>query len=201
MKEMNCADFEILLADHIDGNLRADRKSAFARHRETCAGCGALTADVEVAMDFMERAAEPEMPPVVLSKILQATNSGWELSLRGKGLRGWIHRTFAPILQPRFVLGAVFTMISATMLTQCSGGGKKSLTAADLDPVRLVSTLENRAQRVYDRALKSYESMKLVYEVKSQLTDWAEQRKEEEEAAADAAANSKQLPPVQEDGR
>ena len=201
MKEMNCADFEIFLADHIDGVLPSQQKSAFARHRETCPGCSVLAADVEAAVGFMERATQPEMPPVLLSKILQATNSGWELSLRGKGFRGWFNRTFAPVLQPRFVLGAVFTMISATMLTQCAGGAKKSLTAADLDPVRLVSTLENRTQRVYDRALKSYESMKLVYEVKSQLTDWSEQRKEEEEAAADAAANSKQLPPAKADGK
>lgn len=193
MTELNCAEFEILLADHIDGVLPPGRQDAFVQHRETCVGCAGLAADVESAVGFMERASEPEMPPVLVAKILQATNSGWELSLRGKGVRGWINRTFAPVLQPRFVLGAVFTMISATMLTQCAGGPRKTLTAADLDPVRVVSALENRTQRIYDRALKSYESMKLVYEVKSQLTEWSEQRKDEEEAAADALANSKKL--------
>ena len=193
MKEMNCAEFEILLADSIDGVLPVIEQGAFARHREMCTACAALADDAESAVAFMSRAAEVEMPPVLMTKILHATNSGWELSLRGKGLRGWINRTFAPVLQPRFVLGAMFTMISATMLTQCAGVSKKTLTAADMDPVRLVSSLDNRTQRIWDRAVKSYESMRLVYEVKSQISEWSAQQKEDEEAAADARANSKQL--------
>lgn len=201
MNELNCADFEILLADHIDGVLPASRQGAFARHKDTCAACALLAEDAELAVAFMSRVADVEMPPVLMTKILHATNSGWELSLRGKGLRGWINRTFAPVLQPRFVLGAVFTMISATMLTQCAGVPKKNLAAADMDPVRLVSSLENRTQRIYDRAVKSYQSMKLIYEVKSQISEWSQQQKEDEEAAADTRANGKKLEPAQPDDR
>jgi len=193
---MDCAQFEILLADAIDGTLAADVREDFDRHRATCAICASLAEDAGAAVAFMERAAEVIPPPVLVTKILHATNSGWELALRGKGLRGWINRAFAPVLQPRFVLGAAMTIMSATMLTECAGLPKKNLTAQDLDPVRIVAALELRAERVWDRALKSYESMRLVYEVKDQLNEWSERQKEADEAEADSRADQRKLDPA-----
>lgn len=190
---MDCAQFEILLADAIDGTLPADVRADFDGHRATCAACATLAEDAGSAVVFMERSAEVEPPAVLITKILHATDSGWELALRGKGLRGWINRTFAPVLQPRFVLGAAMTLMSATMLTQCAGLDKKNLTAQDLDPVRIVAALELRAERVWDRAVKSYENMRLVYEVKDQLKEWSDRQKEADEAAADNRAEQKKL--------
>jgi hypothetical protein len=139
----------------------------------------------------MDRAADVEMPPVLVSKILHATNSGWEFKLRSRGFSGWINRTFAPVLRPRFVMGAVLTLVSATMLTRCTPN--HTLTPADLDPVKLWISLDDRTHRIWDRAIKSYESMRLVYEVKNQINDWTEQQREQDEAAADARAGKKQL--------
>lgn len=190
---MDCAQFEILLADAIDGALAPELRADFEGHRESCTACAMLAEDAMSAVAFMERAAEIEPPAVLMTKILHATNSGWELTLHGKGLRGWINRTFAPVLQPRFVLGAVMTLMSATMLTECAGLPKRTLTAQDLDPIRIVAALENRAERVWDRAMKSYESMRLVYEVKSQLNEWSQQQKEADEAAADSNADKRKL--------
>jgi Putative zinc-finger len=194
MNVIHCAEFEVFLADHIDGTLAPEQQEAFTRHMESCPACAAYAAEVSSAIAFMERTADVEPPPALMTKILHATNSGWELTLRGKGLRGWINRTFAPVLQPRFVLGAAFTLMSATMLTQCAGLPKRTLTAQDLDPVRIIASLENRAERVWYRTMKSYESMRLVYEVKSQLNEWSQQQREADEAAADASADSRKLP-------
>lgn len=195
---MNCAEFEVLLADSLDGALAAPGREAeraeFAQHLETCEACAAMAEDVRGAMAFMEVAAVAEPPRELVGKILQATNSGWEFKLRGQGIRGWINRTFAPILQPRFVMGAMLTLMSLTMLTRCAGS-KSTLTAADLDPVRLWSQLDSRGHRVWDRAVKGYESMRLVYEIRNQISDWNQQQTAEQEAAADAKANSKKLEP------
>jgi hypothetical protein len=192
---MSCADFEILLADWIDGTLavpaREAERQAFVRHLESCAACAALREDASSAVGFMERAAEVEMPAALVSKILEATNSGWEFKLRGRGVSGWINRTFAPVLRPRFVMGMVLTLVSATMLTRCAPN--KTLTVADLDPIRLWTSLDDRTHRIWGRAVKSYESMRLVYEVKNQINEWSEQQRQEDEAAADAQANKRQL--------
>ena len=191
---VNCAQFEILLADYLDGTLPVSERDDLLRHRESCASCAELLEDAQSALAFMERAAEADPPPALVSRILQATNGGWELKLRSGGIRGWINRTFAPVLQPRIVMGALFTMMSLTMLTRCGGvTQKKTLTAADLDPVRIWTSLDDRTHRIYDRAVKGYESIRLVYEVKTQLDEWQQQQKEEEEAAADAGAGSRRL--------
>jgi hypothetical protein len=42
--------------------------------------------------------------------------------------------------------------------------------------------------------MKSYESMRLVYEVKSQINEWSQQQQEADEAAADASAEGRRLP-------
>jgi hypothetical protein len=197
MKEemMSCAEFETLLADWIDETLalpaRKAEREAFLRHLESCPACALLAEDARSAVSFMERAADVEMPPALVSKILLATNSGWEFKLRGQGLSGWINRTFAPVLRPRIVMGAMLTLLSATMLTRCAPD--HTLTAADLDPVRLWASLDYKTHRVWDRAVKSYESMRLVYEVKNQINDWSAQQRVDDEAAADARANKRQL--------
>jgi len=190
-----CADFETLLADWLDETLsapaRATEREAFLRHRESCSACATLLEDATAAVSFMERAAEVEMPQELVSKILQATNSGWEFKLRGQGISGWINRTFAPVLRPRIVMGAMAFMLSATMLTRCAPN--HTLTPADLDPVRLWASLDDKGHRIWDRTVKSYESMRLVYEVKNQINDWTEQQKQQDEAAADAKADKRQL--------
>ena len=194
-RTFTCAEFEVLLADWIDGTLALSAESdAFLRHLESCKACGELAEDTRFAMGFMERASDVEVPPVLVSKILQATNSGWEFKLRGKGISGWINRTFAPVLKPRFVMGAMLTLMSATIMAHgCGFQQGKTFTAADLDPVRLWTALDNRTHRIWDNAVKSYESMRLVYEVRTRINDWTEQQKLEDEAAADARADKRKL--------
>jgi anti-sigma factor RsiW len=195
---INCAEFEILLADSLDGALalpgRERERNEFEQHLKSCEACAEMAEEVRSAVGFMEIAAEPELPRELVGRILQATNAGWELKLRSPGLRGWINRKFAPILQPRFVMGAMVIVMSMTMLTRCAGGSKSTLTAADLDPTRLWTQLETRGERVWGRAVKGYESMRLVYEIRNQISDWNAQQAADEEAAADAKANSRKLP-------
>ena len=190
---LNCEQFEILLADYIDGTLDAAVREDFVHHLETCAACAAYAADAQSAVSFMEIAAEVEPPAALTNKILEATHEGWDFKLRASGIRGWINRTFAPVLKPRFVMGAMMTMMSLTMLSRCAGDPNKPLTAADLDPIRLWTSLDDRTHRLWDRTVKGYESMRLVYEIKGQLNDWKQQQAEADEAAAEAHANSRKL--------
>ena len=127
---MNCAEFEVLLADSMDGALAAPGREAertsFAQHLESCEACAAMAKEVQSALAFMELAAEPELPQPLVGKILHATNSGWELKLRARGIRGWINRALAPVLRPRFVMGAMLTFMSLTMLTHAAQVGRKA---------------------------------------------------------------------------
>ena len=203
---LSCEQFEILLADAVDGELnapsRAEDRAAFEQHKASCAACAEMATDVMGAVSFIGIAADVEPPPVLVAKILHATQEGREFNLRAGGIRGWINRTFAPVLQPRLVMGAMLTLMSLTMLTRCAGAPKKVLTAADLDPVRIWSSLDDRSHKMWDRAVKSYESMKLVYEIRGQIDDWKQKQADEEAAAAEAQANDRKLETVpKQDGR
>jgi hypothetical protein len=195
---LSCEQFEVLLADYIDGELssgsRAGDRAAFEQHLGSCAACALMMEDAQSAVAFMDLAEEVEPSPALMTKILHATNSGWEFKLRAKGIRGAINRFFGPVLRPRFVMGAMMTLMSVTMLTRCAGGPKTNLTASDLDPVKLWTSLDNRTHRLWDRTMKSYESMRLVYEIRNQINDWKQQQTEAEEAAAEAQASDKKLP-------
>jgi hypothetical protein len=194
---LTCEQFEILLADHIDGELnssaRAADRTAFEEHKAACAACALLAEEAESAVAFMEIAADVEPPPALTGRILEATQAGWEFKLRARGVRGWLNRLFEPVLKPRVVMGAMMTMMSLTMLSRCAGDPRKPLTAADLDPVRIWSSLDDRTHRLWDRTVKSYESMRLVYEIRSQLNDWKQQQAEADEAAAEDKAKSRRI--------
>lgn len=189
----NCAEFEILLADYIDETLAADQHIEFVRHMESCAACGDLARDAGSAVALMQRAADAEPPSELFTKILHATNAGWDLRRYRQGFRGWINRTLSPVLKPRFVMSAMLSLVSLTMLSRCAGTPKSTLTAADLDPVRIWSSLDMRTHRLWDRAVKGYESMRLVYEIRSQINDWEQQQAEDRDAAADADAANRRI--------
>src|SRR5947209_7355201 len=98
---LSCEQFEILLADHIDGELssafRDGDRAAFEQHLSSCASCAAMAEDARTAVAFMELAADVQPPPALMTKILHATNSGWEFKLRAQGIRGAINRFFRPV--------------------------------------------------------------------------------------------------------
>jgi hypothetical protein len=78
-------------------------------------------------------------------------------------------------------MGAMMTVLSLSMLTRCAGPPQHPLTAADLDPVRLWGSLDDRVERTWVRTVKAYESMRLVYEVQSRVADWKAKQQEDEE--------------------
>jgi hypothetical protein len=177
---MTCNDFDALLCDYLDGTLAADRRSLMDVHVAGCAECASLARDAREVMGLVERSADVEMPPEMVTRILQQVPRG-----------GWLERVlgpvFQPIFQPRVVMGAMLTVLSLSMMTRCAGAPKHALTAADLDPVRLWTAFDDKTHRVWDRSVKSYESLKLVYEVQNRVNEWKQKQQEDEE-------ESKRLP-------
>ena len=175
---MNCSDIEILLAEYVDGTLEAGPKSAVESHLATCEGCRELAEDAASAVAFMERAASVEAPPELLTRILfQAPAMKPTLARRlfGRALGGWIE----PVLQPKLAMGMGVAALSFFMLRP----GVRQLRPSDLDPVKVWTAAENRASRVWERGVKSYENLRLVYEIETRLSEWRD------EAPTEAAAS------------
>jgi len=182
---MTCGELEILLPDYLDGTLDAGEVREVEAHLETCQSCAELARDARRAMAFMERAAEVDPPAALMTRILSETASGRHGRLgSSSGIGAWFNKLFAPLLQPRPVMGMMLTILSFSMMAKCAGISPRQLRPADMDPKKIWASLDDRANRAWERSVKFYENIKFVYEIQSRLRDWTEQQEEEDRNAA-----------------
>lgn len=186
---MNCADLEILLADYLDGTLAVETKTEVESHLAQCAPCAEMSRDVTAAVEFIGRAEEVEPPPELLTRILFELPSAHKARAKTPGaLRRLVHHWLQPMLQPRFAMGFAMTILSFSLLARIAGISPRQLTVDDLRPARIWAALDDRAYRAWQRTVKFYESLRVVYEVQNQLRDWTQEEQgrgmEESPAAA-----------------
>jgi hypothetical protein len=185
---MNCADVEILLCDYLDGTLAPERRAELESHLGNCALCAEFAKDADAGLAFLEHVPDAMPPQELVTRIMQQAPAGGLLhsiaSWRGAGgLKRWLHRMLEPVLQPRLAMSAMMTILSLGVLTKCAGVPVRELKAEDLNPERVWVNLETKVERISDRTIKAYESMRLVYEVRQELHEWQEQQQEQEVAA------------------
>ena len=186
---MNCEDLEILLADYVDGTLHGEQKSALESHLASCAGCAELARDTSEGVAFIERAAEVEPPPELVTKILfAATNGPARVTVRPSWVRRLFGRRLDPILQPRVAMSMAMTVLSFAMIGKFSGIQIRQLKPSDLDPVKIWMNAEDHVQRAWERGVKYYDCIRLVFEIKTQLREWADEASSSSSQAAPAGA-------------
>lgn len=172
---MNCADVEILLAEYVDGTLHGEARSALETHLAGCPACAELARDSAEAVSFMERAADVEAPPELVTRILFEVTAG---AGRAVIRPSWTYRLFGrwleSILQPRVAMGMAMTVLSFAMISRFAH--VPQLTPSDLDPVKVWTAAEDRVVRWYNRGVKYYESMRVVYEIQTRLKEWADEQ-------------------------
>jgi anti-sigma factor RsiW len=184
---MTCSDIEILLAEYIDGTLAPDVRSTLENHLASCADCRELARDASGAVAFLERTAAVDAPPELVTRILFEISNGPSHSavrpslprrLFGRLFGGWLE----PVLQPRLMMGMAMTVLFIFGML----GRARQLTPSDLDPVKVWTAAENRISRTWERGVKYYENMRLVFEIQSRLKEWNDEAPD----AANAAASS-----------
>ena len=169
----DCSDIEILLAEYVDGTLLGTAKASVEQHLAFCPACRELAEDATAATSFLARTSILEVPPELVNRILfqvPKLKPSWPRRLFGRVLGGWLE----PVLQPRLAMGMGVAALSFFMLEP----RVRQLTPADLDPVKVWTVTENRVNRVWERGVKSYENLKLVYEIQSRLNQWQEEAPE-----------------------
>jgi len=186
---INCSEFEILLCDYVDGTLSAEQKLAIESHQRECAACAEYARDVTGAVAFMERAADVVVPPELLTRIAFHIPVSVKQTVAPRGLGSLIRSWLQPVLQPRFAMGMAMTILSFSMLARFAGIEPRQLNRADLSPAKVWAAADDKVHRSWERALKYYESLRLVYEVRSRFTEWTEQ--EEEDRSTPAVVGSK----------
>ncbi len=187
---MNCAELEELICDYVDGTLPEARKAGVERHLEFCPACAEVARDSAAAVAFMERTADVEPPPELITRIL--FDAPWTRKVPAKG-RGWLSKLIAPVVQPRFVMGMAMTILSFSILSKFVP--MQQLKAADLRPSEVWASLDDRAHRAWARSMKYYENLKVVYQIQTLLRDWQQQADDQKAAkSSEQKTDDRKLP-------
>jgi hypothetical protein len=206
---MNCADLEILLCDYVDGSLAADGRSELERHLAECANCAEMARDVAAAVKFIDRAADVEPPPELLTRILFNLPSAHHArAARPGGLRKFVDRWFQPMLQPRNAMGLAMTILSFSLLGRWAGISPRQLTLDDLRPAKVWQAIDDKAYRAWQRTEKFYQNLRFVYEIQTQLREWKQKEQElrgrvagEGRSAGEQRAAGEERPAASRNGR
>jgi hypothetical protein len=190
---MNCAEIEVLICDYVDGTLTPAVKSEVERHFTVCPACAELARDSAAAIGFIERAAEVEPPPELITRIL--FDAPWTKHKSSRGSLGKLAGWFGPVLRPKFVMGAAMTILSFSMFTRFVTPIRQ-LKASDLKPSEVWSSIELHADRTWARTVKYYENLKVVYQLQTLLRDWQQQVDEQPTSSAPERKTDERKLPV-----
>jgi hypothetical protein len=169
---MNCADAENLICDY--ATLASAERFELERHLGECAACAELARDGAAALAFLERAAEVEPPPELVTRIL--FDAPWSKGRRG-GRTRWLGEMLGGFLQPKFAMGMAMTILSLSIMVRLVTP-MRQLRPADLRPAEVWAGIEDRAVRTWARSVKFYENLKVVYQIQTMLKEWQQQDRE-----------------------
>jgi hypothetical protein len=166
---MQCAEFDALLTEAMDGTLTGGRREEFEHHKAGCAGCQTLFAEVTRGVAWLEDVEEVAPPPMLMHNILAATSGAARQAALAelrpsawKRLRRQVGVVFAPVLTPRFGMSMGMAFFSITLVLNMA-----QIRIRDLTPHNLTHTYYNSQNKL----MKYYENTRLVYEIESRMRD------------------------------
>jgi hypothetical protein len=175
---MNCAEAELLICDY--AILRSAERFELERHLADCPACAQLARDSAEAVAFLEKVADVEPPPELITRIL--FDAPWAKEKQKSKAKEWLSGLLSPILHPKFAMGMAMTILSLSMMAKFVAPVRQ-LRPADLRPSEVWSNIEGRAVRTWARTLKFYENLKIVYQIQTTLKEWQQQTEEQKPAA------------------
>ncbi len=192
-----CGHWETLLADALDGLLRAEDEATFSSHMAGCAACTSLFEEARRGREWLEfLSAEPEVPGGLLDKILAQTGPGQTAGYGlvkedellpvtpggiplGKGrpvtVPAWQRPGFMGFVrrfaEPRLMMTAAMAFFSIALTLNLTGVKLSSLRLSDLKPSAVRSLVQRRLTMASTPIIRYYDNLRLVYEVQSRMRE------------------------------
>lgn len=172
--EMQCSQFESLLAEALDGALTEEAREAFDAHRQSCALCGPLFAEAREGMLLLRRLPEIDPPKHLMHNVLAATSLAEKrVSAPAAQPQGWLDRLrqklpapLSGVLHTRFATSFAMAFFSLALTLNLLGVKVSDIdwhpSALRKSVVLQYTLLEARVQRYYD-------NLRIVYEVQSRV--------------------------------
>jgi hypothetical protein len=178
---VDCSEFEVLLADALDGRLDQSQIERFDAHLESCPRCAPMFGEAKLGQAWMQTLKDEELePPVfVVENILRETVGTVHTRVKPEAVepqKRWLDRlkempvfkpVFGAVLQPRFAMSFGMAFFSITMLMNVLGVKVTSLRHVDLRP----SAVSRQYYETKGKLVKYYENLRLVYEIETRVED------------------------------
>lgn len=170
---MQCAEFDALLADALDGALTGADLQRFEAHKASCPSCGPLFAAARTGFKMLHGLTEVEPPAMLVHNILAATIGQVQVapvtrpvdeSFRDK-LRRWMRGLAGPVLQPRFAMSFGMAFFSVSLMLHLSGVKAADFRHLDLRPSAIAKTFYETEGKL----VRYYENLRVVYEIESRV--------------------------------
>lgn len=211
-----CGQWEMLLADALDGLLSPVDEATFHAHMAACPACSALYEEAQRGRQWLEfLAPEPEVPEGLVDRILahtgpgRQTGSGLEAvagnvipmpipAWQRPGLMGQLRR-FA---EPRLLMTAAMAFFSITLTMNMAGVRLSNMRLADLKPESIRSLMERRLTTASTPIIRYYDHLRVVYEVESRMRELRRGNESTEEpkqqAPQQAPGQTRKNPPTKD---
>lgn len=181
-----CGQWETLLADALDGQLRPEDEATFGAHMAICPACTALFEEARKGREWLEfLSPEPEIPAGLLDKILAATGPGQAAGYgllpaaagnvlpmpqpwQRPGFMGFVRR-FA---EPRLMMTAAMAFFSIALTLNLAGVRVTALRLSDLRPAALSSFVQRQFTTASTPLIRYYDHLRFVYEVESRVREF-----------------------------
>jgi hypothetical protein len=180
---MQCAEFDVLLTEALDGVLKGERRERFETHKATCATCTALFEESSRGLAWLREVEEVTPPKNLVHNILAATLGATEQAAQAEPKPSVWQRllrqtrvVFAPVLTPRFGMSMGMAFFSVTLVLNMA-----QIRIKDLTPHNLSHTFYSSENKF----MKYYENMRLVYEIESRVRELRNASEENERERED----------------
>jgi hypothetical protein len=176
---MQCNEFDLVLADAIDGVLTGTELGRFQAHARSCKACGPLFAEAEAGRNWLKGLTEVEPPASLVNNILASTTGvdtqRLRVTARPQPRVSWLERLqasflepiWAAVRQPRFAMSFGMAFFALSVGLTVAGVKPADISQISLRPAAIRHTYYNTQARV----VRYYENIRFVYEVESRVRE------------------------------
>src|ERR1700682_3057992 len=178
---MQCQEFDVLLADALDGVLTGGKLDRFQAHTRTCSACGPLFAEAEAGRNWLKELTEVEPAAGLVENILASTTGiatdrlgapapstqprvSW-IEKAQAWASGMVEPIWATVRQPRFAMSFGMAFFSLSVGLSVAGVKPSDLRQVSLRPSAIRHTYYSTQAKV----VRYYDNIRLVYEVESRV--------------------------------
>jgi Putative zinc-finger len=178
---MQCAEFDSLLTDALDGVLSGAGLDRFQVHAKSCKACGPLLAEAEAGRNWLRGLTEVEPPASLVTNILASTTGvdtqrlRTTASVRQPRISWWeqvqasfFEPVWAMVRQPRFAMSFGMAFFALSVGLTVAGVKPGDLREISLKP----SAIRLTYYRTHARVVHYYDNVKVVYQLQSMLNEF-----------------------------